>query len=74
MYFPYNSGFSRGTSSLHRGSPPSSGIGKARGLILLAMSAGVAGTASVVAVEERSSQDVQKPPAGWDKNVSWAYT
>jgi hypothetical protein len=25
-------------------------------------------------MKEKSSQDVQKPPAGWDKNVSWSYT
>jgi hypothetical protein len=47
-----------------QGSPLSSGIGggEVRGIISLAVSAGVADTASVEAVMEESSQDVQAPP------------
>jgi hypothetical protein len=37
---------------------------------LLAAFAVIAGTASVEAVKERSFRGVQKPPTGWDNNVS----
>ncbi len=58
----YCSWFSRGIGSLNR-HPLSSGNGggEVRGLISLAVSAGVADSASVEAAKEELSQDVQKP-------------
>ncbi len=61
---PCCSRFSRGVGSLNKGPSPSSGVGRGRvrGIISLMVSTGAAGTASVEAVKEKSSQDIQKPP------------
>jgi hypothetical protein len=58
------------------GVPPSSGVrgGEVRGLILLAVTAVVAGTGSVEAVKgEVVPGHANTPPAGWDKNGSWVH-